>query len=101
MKLQPLDERVLVEPMEEEVQKGTILIPDTAKEKPIMGKVKAVGNDMEDPEKKGKLPFSKLVKVGDYVIFGKFAGQEVRIDGVKHLIISRSDLLARVEDLKK
>jgi chaperonin GroES len=88
MKIQPLDDRVLVQPLEEEVQKGSIIIPDTAKEKPIVGKVIAVGTDEE---------IKKLIKVGDKVIFGKYAGEEVKIEGVKHLIIARSDLLGKVE----
>jgi chaperonin GroES len=87
MKVQPLDERVLVEPAEQEEKVGSIIIPDTAKEKPSMGKVIAVGTDEE---------LQKLVKVGDNVIFGKFAGEEIKIEGKKHLIISRSDILATV-----
>ncbi|MCK4764403.1 MAG: co-chaperone GroES [Candidatus Aminicenantes bacterium] len=88
MKVQPLDERVLVEPLEQEEKVGSIIIPDTAKEKPSMGKVIAVGTDEE---------LKKLVKVGDKVIFGKFAGEEIKIEGKKHLVISRSDILAKVE----
>jgi len=88
MKVQPLDERVLVEPAEQEEKVGSIIIPDTAKEKPSMGKVIAVGTDEE---------LQKLIKVGDNVIFGKFAGEEIKIEGKKHLIISRSDILARVD----
>ena len=87
MKVQPLDERVLVEPTEQEEKVGSIIIPDTAKEKPSMGKVIAVGTDEE---------LQKLVKVGDNVIFGKFAGEEIKIEGKKHLIVSRSDILAKV-----
>jgi chaperonin GroES len=88
MKVQPLDERVLVEPMEQEEKIGSIIIPDTAKEKPSMGKVIAVGTDEE---------LQKLIKVGDNVIFGKFAGEEIKIAGKKHLIVSRSDILAKFE----
>lgn len=88
MKVQPLDKRVLVEPMEQEEKVGSIIIPDTAKEKPSMGKVIAVGTD-ED--------LQKLIKVGDNVIFGKFAGEEIKIAGKKHLIISQDDILARFE----
>ncbi len=87
MKVQPLDERVLVEPIEEEKRVGAIIIPDTAKEKPSMGKVIAVGTDEE---------IQKLLKEGDKVLFGKYAGEEIKIEGVKHLIISRSDILAKV-----
>ena len=88
MNVQPLDERVLVEPIEEEEKVGSIIIPDTAKEKPSMGKVIAVGTDEE---------IKKLIKVGDKVLFGKYSGEEIKIEGVKHLIISRSDILAKVE----
>lgn len=88
MKIQPLDERVLVEPMEQEEKVGPIIIPDTAKEKPMMGTVIAVGTDEE---------LQKLIKPGDKVIFGKYAGEEIKIEGKKHLIIQRSDILARVE----
>ncbi|MCP4221703.1 MAG: co-chaperone GroES [bacterium] len=87
MKVQPLDDRVLVEPTEEEEKVGSIIIPDTAKEKPSMGKVIAVGTDDE---------LKELIKVGDKVLFGKYAGEEVKITGVKHLLISRSDILAKI-----
>jgi chaperonin GroES len=88
MNVQPLDERVLVEPLETEERVGSIIIPDTAKEKPSMGRVIAVGTDEE---------LQKIIKTGDQVIFGKYAGEEIKIEGKKHLIISRSDILARVE----
>jgi chaperonin GroES len=88
MKIQPLDERVLVEPIELEEKVGAIIIPDTAKEKPMMGNVIAVGTDEE---------IQKVLKVGDRVLYGKYAGEEIKIDGKKHLIIQRSDILARVE----
>lgn len=88
MKIQPLDDRVLVKPIENEEKVGSIIIPDTAKEKPVIGEVVAVGTDEEIQE---------LIKVGDKVIFGKYAGEEIKIDGAKHLLISRSDLLGKVE----
>jgi len=88
MKIQPLDERVLVEPIELEEKVGAIIIPDTAKEKPMMGNVIAVGTDEE---------LQKVLKVGDRVLFGKYAGEEIKIDGKKHLIMERKDILARVE----
>jgi chaperonin GroES len=88
MNVQPLDERVLVEPLETEERVGSIIIPETAKEKPSMGRVIAVGTDEE---------LQKIIKTGDQVIFGKYAGEEIKIEGKKHLIISRSDILARVE----
>jgi chaperonin GroES len=88
MKIQPLDDRVLVEPVEEEEKKSSIILPDSAKEKPIIGKVIAVGTDEET---------KKLIKVGDKVIFGKYAGEEIKNEGKKQLIISKSDLLATVK----
>lgn len=88
MNVQPLDERVLVEPVEVEERVGAIIIPDTAKEKPSIGIVKAVGTD-ED--------LQTVIKVGDKVIFGKYAGDEIKIEGKKHLIMSRSDILAKVD----
>jgi len=87
MKIQPLDDRVLVLPLDNEEKIGSIIIPDTAKEKPVIGEVKAVGTDDE---------LKDLIKVGDKVIFGKYAGEEIKVDGEKHLLISRSDLLAKV-----
>lgn len=88
MKVQPLDDRVLIEPMEQEEKVGSIIIPDTAKEKPSMGKVIAVGTDDE---------IKKLIKVGDVILFGKYAGEEIKIANVKHLLISRADILAKIE----
>ncbi len=88
MNIQPLDDRVLVEPVEEEERYGSLVIPDTAKEKPQMGVIRAVGTDKE---------LKELVNVGDKVIFGKYAGTEIKIDGKKHLVITRSDLLAVVK----
>lgn len=88
MKVQPLEKRVLVEPLEQEEKVGSIIIPDTAKEKPSMGKVIAVGTDEE---------LKKILKPGDKVLFGKYAGEEIKIEGKKHLIIKREDILATVQ----
>ncbi len=87
MKVQPLDDRVLIKPLEQEEKIGSIIIPDTVKEKPMMGKVVAVGTDKE---------LKELIKVNDKVIFGKYAGEEIKISGEKHLLIPRADLLAKV-----
>jgi len=76
-----------VEPLESEEKVGSIIIPDTAKEKPIMGKVIAVGTDEKT---------QKLLKVGDRVIFGKYAGEEIKIEDKKLLIIKRKEILAKV-----
>lgn len=93
MKLQPLDDRVLVKPLKpEEKTQGGIILPDTAKEKPQEGKVVAVGTDEE---------LRKVVKQGDVVLYAKFGGQEIKVDGVDHLILSRSDILALIKDESK
>ena len=90
MQLQPLDDRVLVKPTEaEEKTKSGIYLPDTAKEKSQEGTVVAVGTD-EDLQQK--------VKVGDRVLFTKFGGTEVKVDGAVHMILSRSDVLAIVRE---
>jgi chaperonin GroES len=95
MKIRPLQDRVIVKRVEEEEKtKGGIIIPDTAKEKPMEGKVSAVGKGklLED----GKIhPLE--VKAGDRVLFGKYAGTEVKIDGVEHLIMREDDILGIIE----
>ena len=95
MKIRPLQDRVLVKRLEaEEKTKGGIIIPDTAKEKPIEGEVVAVGNGkvLEDGTVK-KLD----VKVGDRVLFGKYSGTEVKLDGEDRLIVREDDILAVLE----
>jgi chaperonin GroES len=91
MKIKPLHDRVLVKRLaEEEVSKGGIIIPDSAKETPAEGKVVAVGPGKADES--GKV--HKLeVKVGDTVIFSKYAGSEVKIGGTEHLIMREDDIL--------
>ncbi|RMD93037.1 MAG: co-chaperone GroES [Calditrichaeota bacterium] len=90
MKIKPLDDRVLVEPVKEEEQThGRIIIPDTAKEKPRMGVVIAVGTD-ED--------LQEHVKPSNKVIFAKYGGDEFEMDNKELLILSRNDILAIVED---
>ena len=95
MKIRPLADRILVRRLEgEEKSKGGIIIPDTAKEKPIEAKVIAVGNGKA--LKDGKVrPLE--VKVGDRILFGKYTGNEVKIDGEDHLILREEDVLAVVE----
>jgi chaperonin GroES len=92
MKIRPLHDRVLLKRLDEESKtSGGLYIPDTAKEKPIQGKVIAVGAGKRD--KDGKLqPLS--VKAGDKVLFSKYSGTEVKIDGDEHLIMREEDLLA-------
>jgi chaperonin GroES len=95
MKIKPLNDRVIVKRIEEEEKtKGGIIIPDTAKEKPSEGKVVAVGSGkLLDDGKRQPLE----VKKGDKVLFGKYAGTEVKIDGQEHLIMREDDIIAIVE----
>jgi chaperonin GroES len=94
-KLRPLHDRLLVERIEEEEQKvGGIIIPDTAKEKPQQGKVMAVGAGK--PDKDGK-KVALDVKAGDTILFGKYSGQEIKIDGKEFLIMREDEVLAVVE----
>ena len=91
MKIRPLKDRVLVVRIEEkEKTTSGIIIPDTAKEKPQEGKVIAVGPGKWD-EKGKRIPLE--VKKGDSVLFGKYAGNEMKVDGVEHLIMSEDDIL--------
>jgi len=94
MKIQPLADRVVVKPLEEaEQKKGSIIIPDTAKEKPQQGKIVAVGpGRLTDEGKLVKLE----VKKGDKVLYGKYSGTEVTIDGEEYLIMRESDVLAKI-----
>jgi len=95
MGIRPLQDRVLVKRLaEEQKTKGGIIIPDTAKEKPIEGKVIAVGNGKVTEDGKVR----KLdVKAGDRILFGKYSGTEVKIDGEEHLILREDDILAVLE----
>jgi len=94
IKLRPLDDRVVVEPLEaEEMTAGGIVLPDTAKEKPQRGKVLATGpGKLLDSGNRGELS----VKVGDEVIFGKYGGSEVEVNGQDLKILRESDILATV-----
>ena len=95
MKVRPLQDRILVRRVaEEEKTKGGIIIPDTAKEKPAEGEVIAVGSGKVD--EKGKVrPLA--VKKGDRILFGKYSGNEIKIDGVDHLILREDDILGVLE----
>ena len=87
MAIKPLADRVLIEPAAaEEKTIGGIIIPDTAKEKPLQGKVVATGNGTKDEE--------MVVKEGDTVLYGKYAGTELEYDGKKYLVMRQSDILA-------
>ncbi|MBW7899175.1 10 kDa chaperonin [Candidatus Brocadiaceae bacterium B188] len=93
--IRPLDDRVVIEPMEaEEKTAGGIVLPDTAKEKPMKGKIIAVGDGkMLENGKRAEL----LVKKGDKVLYGKYAGTEVAVDGKEYLVMRESDILAKIE----
>ena len=87
MNIKPLADRVLIKPAAaEEKTVGGIIIPDSAKEKPLKGEVKAVGQGTKDEE--------MVVKEGDNVLYGKYAGTEVEFEGEKYLIMRQSDILA-------
>ena len=95
MKIRPLQDRIIVKRMEEEeMTKGGIIIPDSAKEKPMEGKVIAVGNGkiLDNGQKS-----TPDVKAGDKVLFSKYAGTEVKIDGEEHLIMREDDILGIIE----
>ena len=88
MNIKPLGDSVLVLPAPAEEKVGGIIIPDTAKEKPLNGTVVAVGNGTKDEE--------MILKVGDNVLYGKYAGTELEFEGEKYLIMRQSDVLAVV-----
>ena len=89
MTIKPLSDRVLIEPAKAEEIVGGIIIPDSAKEKPLKGLVKAVGGGTKDEE--------MILKPGDTVLYGKYAGTEIEIDGEKLLMMRQSDVLAVIE----
>ena len=89
MKIQPLADRVLSLPAAAEEKIGGIIIPDTAKEKPLRGKVVATGKGTKDEE--------MFLKAGDEVLYGKYAGTELEFDGEKYLMMRQSDVLAVLE----
>ena len=90
MNIQPLSDRVLIEPTAaEEVTASGIIIPDSAKEKPLRGTVLAVGNGTKDEE--------MVLKAGDKVLYGKYAGTEIEVEGKKYLMMRQSDVLAKID----
>jgi chaperonin GroES len=96
-KLKPLGSRVVVKALErEEITKSGIVLPDTAKEKPQEGKVLAVGPGDRHPDTGQRIPVE--LKVGDRVLFQKYAGTEFKLDDEELLILSEKDILAQVED---
>ncbi|MDE6265579.1 MAG: co-chaperone GroES [Paramuribaculum sp.] len=91
MNIKPLADRVLIQPTPaEEVTMAGIIIPDSAKEKPLRGTVLAAGNGTKDEE--------MIVKEGDKVLYGKYAGTEIELEGEKYLIMRQSDILAIIAD---
>jgi chaperonin GroES len=94
MKIKPLHDHILVERIEEETKKGSIIIPDSAKEKPQQGKVIAAGEGRRD-EKGNRIPME--VKKGDVILFGKYSGNEIKIDDKEYLIIREEDVLGIIE----
>jgi chaperonin GroES len=96
--MKPLHDRIIVRRIEEGEQKiGGIIIPDSAKEKPQQGKVIAVGNGKIKDDGK-RIPLD--VKEGDTILFGKYSGQEIKINGEEHLIMREDEVLAIVDDSK-
>ena len=90
MAIKPLADRVLIEPAAaEEKTIGGIIIPDTAKEKPLQGEVVATGNGTKDEE--------MVLKVGDQVLYGKYSGTEIEYEGVKYLMMRQSDVMAIIK----
>ena len=89
MNIKPLADRVLILPAPAEEKVGGIIIPDTAKEKPLRGKVVAAGNGTKDEE--------IILKEGDTVLYGKYAGTELEYEGTKYLMMRQSDVLAVIE----
>jgi chaperonin GroES len=95
MNVRPLHDRIIVQRIEEGEQKiGGIIIPDTAKEKPQQGKVIAAGNGKAKDDGK-RVPLD--VKTGDLILFGKYSGQEIKLDGEEYLIMREDEVLAVIE----
>ena len=96
MKIRPLYDRVIVERQEaDEMTKSGLYIPDTAKEKPVQGKILAVGNGKRN--EKGDT-FALEVKEGDKVLFGKYSGTEIKLDGADRIILREDEILAIIEN---
>lgn len=94
MKVKPLYDRILAQRLDQEERtKGGIIIPETAKEKPLEGRVVAVGTGLKDSDGKSQ-PLD--VSEGDHILFGKYAGTEIRVDGQDYLILQEDDILALI-----
>ena len=95
MNIRPLQDRIMVQPiLEKQVQKGGIIIPDSAKEKPIEGRVKAVGKGKIGEDGK---PIKLEIKVGDKVLYNKYGGTEIKVDGEDYLLMREDDVLGIIE----
>ena len=95
MNIRPLQDRILVQPiLEKEVRKGGIIIPDSAKEKPIEGRVKAVGKGKVGDDGK---PIKLEIRVGDKVLYSKYGGTEIKVDGEDYLLMREDDVLGIIE----
>jgi chaperonin GroES len=95
MNIRPLQDRIMVQPiLEKAVQKGGIIIPDSAKEKPIEGRVKAVGKGKIGDDGK---PIKLEIKVGDKVLYSKYGGTEIKVDGEDYLLMREDDVLGIIE----
>jgi len=95
MKLRPIDDRVVIEPIEsEEVTEGGIVLPDTVKEKPVQGKIVAVGPGrlLDNGDR-----LKPSVKKGDVVIYGRYSGSDVKVEGTEYKVMRESEILARYE----
>ena len=96
MNVRPLHDRIIVHRLEEGEQKfGGIIIPDTAKEKPQQGKVVAAGNGKVRKDGSTRVPLD--VKAGDHILFGKYSGQEIKLDGQDYFIMNEDDVLAVID----
>ena len=99
MNVRPLHDRIIVQRLDEgEQQIGGIIIPDSAKEKPMQGKVLAVG-DGRMTDDGTRIPLD--VKAGNIILFGKYSGQEIKLDGTEYLIVKEDEVLAVIDDAKK
>ena len=99
MNLRPLHDRIIVQRLDEgEQQIGGIIIPDSAKEKPMQGKVLAVGDGRMTDEGK-RIPLD--VKAGNVILFGKYSGQEIKLDGIEYLIVKEDEVLAVIDGAEK
>lgn len=99
MNVRPLHDRIIVQRLDEgEQQIGGIIIPDSAKEKPMQGKVLAVGDGRMTDEGK-RIPLD--VKAGNVILFGKYSGQEIKLDGIEYLIVKEDEVLAVIDGAEK